>query len=131
MLALKDLFKQNRFSVTVRFHDIPAAETLTKAWLTIKASPQDADPGVLQKAITNVLSAGIGQITDVGTVDPNDEDGDKIAVARFDFVNADTAALQTGRPYLIDFQALLSGGGPITGDVGTIVFSERVTQATS
>src|SRR3954469_5589099 len=53
--------------VTRSVSGVPATQTLALAWMTFKTNVTDADPGLLQKAITTASVAGTGQITDTGT----------------------------------------------------------------
>jgi hypothetical protein len=52
--------------VTRSVTGVPATQTLALAWMTFKTNVTDADPGLLQKAITTASVAGTGQITDTG-----------------------------------------------------------------
>jgi hypothetical protein len=87
------------------------ADPLTKAWLTFKNSPNDADPGALQKIVTTAASAGVGQITDNGATTG-------IATVLFTLTAADSAAL-TPRDFYFDVKvktastALAYGAGGI------------------
>jgi hypothetical protein len=65
--------------------DIPAGQILSKAWLTVKANFADADPGLVQKAITSTEVGGTGHIEDTGA--------DGTGVVRFDLIPADTLAI--------------------------------------
>ena len=42
--------------------NIPATQTLTKAWLTLKVNRFDADAALLQKVITPASVAGVGSL---------------------------------------------------------------------
>ena len=64
----------------------PTGETITAAWLTVKRSRSDADPGVFQKQISTTDVSGTGQIETDGT-------GDVDMVVRFDINAADTLLL--------------------------------------
>lgn len=99
--------------------------TITKAWLTVKADPTDADVDALvQKEVTTTDVAGTGEIEDDGT-------GDTDPVIRFDLEPADTAAIGTKpRPY--DVQVLTSGGKLYTPERGRIyATSSQVTLSSS
>ncbi len=105
---------------------------LTKAWLTVKNNHDQADPGLVQKAITTTDVPGTGQIEDDGTDDAN-------PIVRFDLVNADTVQLidaadkTAGVPSekVFDIQVLTDAGGPYTGERGSIWTHPEVTAATS
>lgn len=47
--------------------NVSAADPLVKAAYTLKANLADADPGILQKAVTTSNVAGTGQITADGS----------------------------------------------------------------
>lgn len=104
---------------------VPAGVTITKAWLTVKAAVADADPGLVQKAITTSDVPGTGQIENDGT-------GDVDFVVRFDLTRADTLAIGTlagGKRYF-DVQVLASDGNPYTAEIGVVYCCEaEVTQA--
>lgn len=96
---------------------------VTKAWLTVKANEGDADPGLVQKAITTTNQAGVGQIEDDGT-------GDVDIVLRFDLTPTNTLAISTtGRFY--DIQVLTDGGAIYTPEKGQIRAKAQVTTASS
>lgn len=70
------------FYVRKTVDDVPAGRTVAKAWLTIKAEYADADPGLVQKAITTSDVPGTGQIEDAGA--------SGTAILRFDLEDTDT-----------------------------------------
>ena len=73
-----------RYTVTV-----PRA--IAKAWLTIKHRNSDLDDAaIVQKAITTVNQAGVGQIEEAG-------DESTKAILRFDFTNAQSTLIKTWR----------------------------------
>lgn len=108
---------------------------VTKAWLTVKASYDDDDPGLLQKEITTSDVPGTGQIEEDGQTGGTDLD----PVLRFDLLGTNTSALvdatrktqglYTDRYY--DVQVFTDAGGPYTGERGTIRVYPEVTAATS
>lgn len=107
--------------------NIPTGQVLTKAWLTIKTKLGDADPGVLQKAVTTTDAPGTGQIVDDGATDQAGE-------VRFDLTGTDTALLVPPYPkslYGFDIQVLTSGGKVYTPVKGTIWAEAQVTLASS
>ena len=99
---------------------VPAGEALTKAYLTVKANPVDADPGVLQKTITTVLTAS-GQITDTGA-------GDTIAAVLFILASADTTLLTEGSLYYWSIKTITASGNYETPR-DTFTVTEGVTAA--
>lgn len=107
---------------------VPTGVTISKAWLTVKASPSDADPGLLQKEITTTDVPGTGQIENDGT-------GDVDFVVRFDLTRTDTLAIGeaavAGERYF-DVQVLASDGNPYTAENGRVACcAPEITQATS
>lgn len=102
---------------------IPATLTIAKCWLTIKAKDTDADPGLVQKAITDVLSAD-GQITDTGA------DGTGTVV--FLLKPADTGtALTAGKTYVYDIKMKFNDATIATLEKGTVEFEQGVTTTTT
>ena len=73
------------FYVRKTVDDIPAGRVVAKAWLTVKADYDDADPGLVQKAITTTEVAGTGHIEDAGA--------GGTAILRFDLTDTDTNAI--------------------------------------
>lgn len=111
---------------TLRFtvDGVPTSNVCIKAYLTIKADIEDADPGLVQKVITTGSVPGKGQIEDTGA-------GGGTAVLRFELEPADTAAIGTERR-AFDVQMVLAGGELNTPWVGWIYASApEVTEATS
>lgn len=99
---------------------VPATQTLTKAWLTFKASISDADPGLLQKAITSGAVAGTGQITDTGA--------SGTGTLLFQLTGANTLALPLIVAYY-DVKVLTSAGKIYTVEQGRYRANVRVTTA--
>jgi hypothetical protein len=93
------------FFVRKTVDDVPATTTVTKAWLTVKADYDDADPGLVQKAITGADSPGTGHIEVAGAVGTSE--------LRFDLVPADTVAIGLAER-LFDVQVKLSNGAVST-----------------
>lgn len=125
MTAITGFKGGNDFEIRRTIADIPTDQTITKGWLTIKASFADDDPGVLQKIITTADVPGTGQITDDGETDETGE-------VRFDLSPDDTLLLVPTRSvpvYYYDIQVLTSAGKLYTAESDTIVAGERVTQA--
>ena len=98
-----------------------AGTTITNAWLTIKAAVADADPGLVQKAITTSDVPGMGEIEDDGT-------GDVDMIVRFDLVPADTVAIATSLRFF-DIQVKTTGGQIYTPEKGRIAATPQVTAA--
>lgn len=103
---------------------LPTAETITKAWLTVKANLSDADVGaLLQLEITTTPSAD-GEITDDGT-------GKETGALSFEINGTDYDNLAAGVNYHHDIQVLLSDDTIITLETGRVRWNAQVTQATS
>ena len=104
---------------------IPVGRSMVKAWLTIKAAREDSDPGVIQKVITTVAVAGVGQITDDGA-------GDQIGQLTFILTATDTGTtLTVGKAYYFDEQIKFDDGSIATLKIGKISFELGVTAATT
>jgi hypothetical protein len=100
---------------------IPAGQTVTTAWLTVKESvSQDDNQAVFQKVITPSPVSGQGQITDDG-------DGDGIAVLYFHLTAENTALLKAKKAYLFDVQIKTSALRTHTPYKGIIIGEEQVT----
>lgn len=81
---------------------IPSGEIVTKAWLTVKADPGDADPGLVQLTITaSPTAAGVIEEAGVG--------GTTDAVIRFDLQPADTDAIGAHVTRYYDISVLTDG----------------------
>ena len=89
------------------------------ARLTFKTSTAVADPGTLQKTISNISNSD-GVIEDTGQTSG-------ITVVRFDFSAADTLLFTAGTEYVWDLELSTDGGQVITQLAGTVVWSEQVT----
>ena len=98
-----------------------AGTTITNAFLTIKAAIDDADPGLVQKAITTTDVPGTGEIE-------NDGAGDVDMIVRFDLVPADTLVISTPLRSF-DIQVCTAGGKTYTPEKGEICQIEEVTKA--
>jgi hypothetical protein len=105
------------------YSGLPTGITLTKAWLTVKVSKSDPDPGIFQIIITTVAGAG-GHITD-----PASADGDLDLY--FDISAAQSALLTPGRQYPYDVQVKDSANKIYTLEIGTIKLEQGATDATS
>lgn len=121
--SITDLVAGDTYEVVRTITGLPSGYALDKAWMTVKASAVDADPGVFQKAITTSNVDGTGQITDTGT-------GDGSAAVRFDLASADTTLLTPGTSYVYDIQVRMVNGELIrisTPEIGTIRTVRGVT----
>jgi hypothetical protein len=101
---------------------LPAGQTITKAWLTVKLLPADADPGIFQKDITSSYVVGKGQITDTGA--------DGTGAVSFEVLAANTVLLNTANRYYYDIQIKLANGRVYAIEVGTVVPKAGITAAT-
>lgn len=100
---------------------VSSADPLTKAYLTFKASPNDADPGALQKTVTTVNSVGVGQIT-------NDGSTNGLATVLFTISAGDSAAL-TPRDYYWDVKVKTVSTALAYAAGGIWHFYQNVTDA--
>ena len=96
---------------------------ITKAWITMKAELDDADPGIFQKAITTSDLPGTGQIE-------NDGVGDVNMVVRFDLLPADTIAIGLRLRHW-GIQVRTAAGRIYTPEKGRMVCIREVTKAMS
>ncbi|SRR6266704_1261188 len=97
LTADNGLYNNDHFTLVVRVGGLPSGVSATKAWWTVKSSSTDADPGIVQKAVTANAVTGSGQITDAGATT-------SVAVFQFDAVPADTLLLTALRAYFWDCQ---------------------------
>jgi hypothetical protein len=112
------------FPVTRTVTDIPAGRTLTKGYLTIKNAKTDADPGVLQKAVTTTNVPGTGQIIDDGAADGT-------GIVRFEVTKENSAALGANRTRFYDIKLFLDNGDPSTLQDGPVKLRQGVTAVSS
>jgi len=110
---------------TIDFSDsgFATGTTITAAWLTVKRTRSDADPGLFQKQVSTSDVAGTGQIENSGS-------GDVDMVIRFDVNAADTALLDE-RPARWDLKILLSTGDFDYPQTGICWATRNVTTDTS
>jgi len=107
----------------VRTYDgLPEGITISKAYLTIKQSRNDADADAAVQISISPEMAGQGMIDDPST------DGGSVSLY-FDLAGSQTAALRVAHSYDV---TLISGLGAIyTAELGIIVLHRGVTEATS
>lgn len=117
-------YKEVRRSIS----GIPAGETVTKSYLTVKNAASDADTAaIFQKTITSSLDLAQGVIEDSGA--------SGTAVVRFFLLPANTRLLGNpvravgGVPY--DIQVITSAGKVLTPEVGTLTSTPQITLAES
>jgi len=105
--------------------NIPAGDSLSKAWLTVKTSPatQLDAAAALQLEITSVLSAD-GQITDTGA-------GDTIGSLTFKISGLDYDELEPTVNYYYDIAVLTAAGVRYTLEIGRVTWAQEVTRATA
>lgn len=110
------------FTVERTYIDVPTGVTITKAWLTVKASDRQIDAAALmQLDITTSLTAN-GQITDADTTDGT------ISMV-FKLPRAKTALAQPNIPYGYDVQVKASDGLIHTMELGSMSFARGRTDA--
>jgi hypothetical protein len=117
---IKDFCVGDDFDLRCRVSKIPAGQTVTKAWLTIKIDENDLDAAaVIQKEITTANVAGVGQIEDAGATGT--------AVLRFDLTRTDTLLLTPDSPYFHDVQ-IKSGNKISTPFKGMTIAKQQITR---
>lgn len=109
--------------VTRTVTSVPATQTLTKAWLTIKTTITDADPGLAQKAITTTSVPGTGQITDAGSSGTGS--------LLFQLTGTDTLAIPTSAWLYYDIKVKTSASKIYTVEQGRYYAVPRVTTTTT
>lgn len=117
----------NDLDVIRSIPNVPAGQTLTKAWLTVKAKETDADPGLIQKAITAAAVPGVGQITNNGSGGTGSVTFQLTAVDTQPGTNP--AGIVAGLPYFYDIKVQTSAGKLYTVETGTIAFTPAITTA--
>lgn len=121
----------DRFGVNRTVTKIPAALTMTKAWLTLKTNATDLDAAaVLQKTITSSFVAGSGQITDTGH-DVVGPPADRVGTLAFIVTEAESLQLGSARIYLHDIQIKFSDNSIGTLEIGDLLLDRGVTDAVS
>lgn len=106
---------------------VDPTDALVKAWLTIKNTVGDADPGVLQKVITTTLIPGTGQITQDGS----SGQGNGTAQVLFQLTAADTTTLGATRRYVFDIKVKTAAGKLYEAVNGPFQLNRQVTAASS
>jgi hypothetical protein len=100
------------------FSSVPPGQIPTEAWLTLKVDLDDAaEVPTIQKHITPVAQAGIGQIIEAGGV----------YSLQFLFTPTDTRLLPAGKTFEYDIQVLTSIGQIGTGERGAMMSRPEVT----
>lgn len=124
---ITDIIAGDDYGVDRIIHNVPAGETVVKAWLTIKERVTDDDADALvQLEITDTGTVD-GLITDTGT----DQLTERTAALTFELSADETLQLVPRTPYPYDIQVLLSNGKVATSDIGNIITKQGVTQVTS
>jgi hypothetical protein len=103
---------------------LTSAQTISKAWLTVKQRYSQADADAALQLVITSVSGDDGQITDIGTGATTGEVTFTIAGAHYD-------GLTAGVAYVYDIQLLLSDGVITTVEVDTVTWDPQVTRATS
>ncbi len=109
----------DQFAIKRPVYAIPSGETVTRAWLMIKASELTSDANAeIKKEITTSDVAGTGQVEKDGS--------DGTALLRFDVVAADWTPVNADQEYFYAIQVLLSGGNITTLERGKESFSANL-----
>lgn len=102
--------------------DVPTADPLTKAWMTVKTLYDDLDAAaIFQKGITTTNQAGVGHIEKDGSTDGK-------GLLRFDISVANADAVE-GEVRFYDIKVLMAGFGPVVIETGTILAARTTTDA--
>lgn len=121
--SLAGIIAGGNLDVTRDITDIPSGQLLTKAWLTFKQNPSDADASLLQKVITPTAVPDIGQITNTG--------GSGTGSVTFQLTAANTTALPTGRYVPYEIKVLTDAGKLYVAEQGYYFATPGLTAATS
>ena len=109
--------------VNVTITSISTGLTISKAWLTVKSNPSDADASALVQAAITTSATSTGQITDTGA--------DGTAGMYFILANTSTDDAEEDYGYSYDVQLKMSDGSLYTPLVGRMFFTQSITDATS
>ena len=103
---------------------IPAGQTLTRAWFTVKLKESDPDlSAYIQKIVTITDVVGTGHITDNGATD-------QIGEVRFDLLPTDTEDIHT-RNFFWDIKVKTSANKFYTPFKGTMKGVKPITISTA
>jgi hypothetical protein len=102
----------------------PEPVTITKAWMTVKASDRQLDADALMQLDITTSQTLNGQITD------NDASNGSIAMV-FKLPRAKTALAEPNLQYGYDVQVKASDGLTHTMELGTVSFTKGRTDATT
>lgn len=108
---IKNIVAGDTLDVLRTVGNLPAGQTLVKAWFTVKRRTTDTT-NIFQKVITTSVVVGEGHITDIGS--------SGVASIRFDLQPADTVLLALRRVYFFDIQVKTSLGSIFTPELGRI-----------
>lgn len=115
------IVRGNQFPLKRIIANVPAGVTLEEAYLTLKVSYSDADPGLWQKHITTANVNGVGRIENQGSTGTGE--------LRFDLTNTDTELMVANQPYYFDIKVVVSTGDLLTLERGTTSAMDWVTQS--
>ena len=116
------LVRGDIISIRRTVNNIPVGDSISKAYLFVKAAYGDADgAAIFSKTVTTSNVAGTGQVEDDGTTDLSGR-------IRFDLTNANTTAVTADTPYYYDIQILTTLGSVYTLEIGKATWMAQVTQ---
>ena len=119
------LVRGDIISIYRTVNNIPSGDSISKAYLFVKAAYADADgSATFSKTVTSSNVAGTGQVEDTGSSDLSGR-------IRFDLTNANTTAVTADTPYYYDIQILTTLGSVFTLEIGRATWMAQVTQAVS
>ncbi len=124
---IKEFVAGDDLDVIRTIGNLPAGQTLTKAWFTVKTEENLLLPGdtniVFQKVITAINVPGQGQITDIGA--------SGTGAVLFELTDTDTALLTAKTVFFFDIQVLTSTGKLLTPELGRIRAEIQRTRSVS
>lgn len=121
-----NFFQGDDLQVQRDISNVEATDPIAKAWLTIKRTQNQPDPGPLQKIVTTSATPS-GQVVQDGSV----SNGDGKASLYFALTGTETAALGSLWDYWYDIQVLTGSGKRYTPEKGRVRFDLDVTKATA
>lgn len=124
LTADQGLFVGDSFTLKVNVGGMISGTTLTKAYMTCKTLPTDADVAALfQKTLTTTWVSGQGQITAAGSTGT--------ATLQFELSTTNTGALTANATHFFDISVVSDDGTIHTVCDGTIVAGLSITAAVS
>lgn len=108
---IKNIVAGDNIDIIRTIGNLPAGQTLVKAWFTVKKRQTDTT-FIFQKVIIPSVVIGQGVITDIGT--------SGVGAVRFELKPPDTKLLVLRKVYFFDLQVRTSLGSIFTPELGRI-----------